>query len=596
MLPHVFADHRPPRVLLAQLGDLGGAIGAALLAQRGGDGARLSAHGGLAPRSAALCARLPAWYSASASGESTSPSVGCDGTSGSASATPKRLASTAAERLDLHLAEAGQRLEVRLRAPRASPRRSRPARRRRRSARRRGRRARCTRLAIEPGKRWIAGPLAEDRLEVGARATRAGSSVPSRSRSTSGPANAFCTVTCWSSAKPTSSASGSSTSSALASSESVKCRRSVMQAASGIVARTRVPPPAGLSTLEAAAEHLDAVGEAEQARCRSRCRRRRRRRRRPRPRSARRRAARSAPRPGSPARSARRWRATPPRRSRRRARSRQRQLALVDVDLDRHVGGRAQRLQRLPEPALATARPGAARARACAAPRAPARAPPRRAATSQRAGSSSSSFMRDDPQQVRDREQPLLRAVVEVAPDAAALGVGRLDHPRARLLERARLVAPLELRGRARGEDPQRRGVLLARPPSGACRAPRGGRGGRRRRSAGRPRGSSARPSLTAERVVREALGQRLRERHPRVVGDHRARRAGGVVLERLLHEGAVVPADERAHVHAGGVVRLGDQDHLGRERLGDVAGRGSAGTRPRPRPRCPRRPRASSS
>src|SRR5918997_5207040 len=34
MLPHVFADHRPPRVLLAQLGDLGGAIGAALLASQ----------------------------------------------------------------------------------------------------------------------------------------------------------------------------------------------------------------------------------------------------------------------------------------------------------------------------------------------------------------------------------------------------------------------------------------------------------------------------------------------------------------------------------------------------------------------------------
>ncbi len=32
MLPHVFADHRPPPVHLAQLGDLGGAIGAALLA------------------------------------------------------------------------------------------------------------------------------------------------------------------------------------------------------------------------------------------------------------------------------------------------------------------------------------------------------------------------------------------------------------------------------------------------------------------------------------------------------------------------------------------------------------------------------------
>jgi glucokinase len=32
MLPHIFADNRPPRVLLAQLGDLGGAIGGALLA------------------------------------------------------------------------------------------------------------------------------------------------------------------------------------------------------------------------------------------------------------------------------------------------------------------------------------------------------------------------------------------------------------------------------------------------------------------------------------------------------------------------------------------------------------------------------------
>ena len=59
--------------------------------------------------------------------------------------------------------------------------------------------------------------------------------------------------------------------------------------------------------------------------------------------------------------------------------------------------------------------------------------------------------------------QPLLRAVVEVAPEAAPLGVGRLDHTRARLLERARLVAPLELRGGAGGEDPQGGDVLLAR-------------------------------------------------------------------------------------------------------------------------------------
>ena len=34
----------------------------------------------LAARLAALAARLPAWYSASASAESTSPSVGCVGT------------------------------------------------------------------------------------------------------------------------------------------------------------------------------------------------------------------------------------------------------------------------------------------------------------------------------------------------------------------------------------------------------------------------------------------------------------------------------------------------------------------------------------
>jgi glucokinase len=31
MLPHLFASERPPQVLLAELGDLGGAIGASLL-------------------------------------------------------------------------------------------------------------------------------------------------------------------------------------------------------------------------------------------------------------------------------------------------------------------------------------------------------------------------------------------------------------------------------------------------------------------------------------------------------------------------------------------------------------------------------------
>ena len=32
MMPHLFVDHRPPEVLLASLGDLGGATGATLLA------------------------------------------------------------------------------------------------------------------------------------------------------------------------------------------------------------------------------------------------------------------------------------------------------------------------------------------------------------------------------------------------------------------------------------------------------------------------------------------------------------------------------------------------------------------------------------
>jgi glucokinase len=44
MKPHLFADDRPPAVLVASLGDLGGALGAALLARDGaaGSGARPS--------------------------------------------------------------------------------------------------------------------------------------------------------------------------------------------------------------------------------------------------------------------------------------------------------------------------------------------------------------------------------------------------------------------------------------------------------------------------------------------------------------------------------------------------------------------------
>src|SRR4051794_5584991 len=82
-----------------------------------------------------------------------------------------------------------------------------------------------TRAAIAPGKRWIAGTWRNSGSRSAA-ATAAGSSVPRRSLSTSGPANAFVTVTCWSSAKPTRSAKGSVAISALAASSSVKCSRS----------------------------------------------------------------------------------------------------------------------------------------------------------------------------------------------------------------------------------------------------------------------------------------------------------------------------------------------------------------------------------
>src|SRR4051812_4746213 len=61
-----------------------------------------------------------------------------------------------------------------------------------------------------------------------ASAIAAASSEPRRSFSACGPAKAFCTVTCWSSAKPIRSAIGSVAISSLASSESVKWRRSGM--------------------------------------------------------------------------------------------------------------------------------------------------------------------------------------------------------------------------------------------------------------------------------------------------------------------------------------------------------------------------------
>src|SRR3954452_17353478 len=90
-----------------------------------------------------------------------------------------------------------------------------------------------------------------------AAANVAASSDPSRSRSASGPENAFCTGTCWSSAKPTSSAIGSSAISALASSESVKCRRSGMPRSLRCGGEVR---PGALERLE---QHLGRLGAGD---------------------------------------------------------------------------------------------------------------------------------------------------------------------------------------------------------------------------------------------------------------------------------------------------------------------------------------------
>ena len=75
-----------------------------------------------------------------------------------------------------------------------------------------------------PGKRWIAGVSRKiaSSLPGSVAAILPGSSVPSRCFSFSGPWNAVCTGTCWSSAKPISSANGSRARSSSASSTPVK--------------------------------------------------------------------------------------------------------------------------------------------------------------------------------------------------------------------------------------------------------------------------------------------------------------------------------------------------------------------------------------
>ena len=121
-----------------------------------------------AARTAALCARFAAWYDSSASTESTSPSVGYRAREG---ARPRRRTASRAPRSSAFTfmspnpgKASDPSLEV-LRVGRLDPQ---PRRRRRRTPLAIAQRS-CTRFAIAPGKRWMAG------LSRNASSSRAGS-------------------------------------------------------------------------------------------------------------------------------------------------------------------------------------------------------------------------------------------------------------------------------------------------------------------------------------------------------------------------------------------------------------------------------------
>ena len=175
-----------------------------------------------------------------------------------------------------------------------------------------------------------------------------------------------------------------------------------------------------------------------------------------------------------------------------------------------------------------------------------------------------------DLEQIRHRREPLLRAVVQVAADAPALGIGGLDHARARASQRGRLLATLELGRRPRREDAHRGDVVVL---------------GRHRPSVhhGHVAEMRAVGRAQADREVAleahvdrrlglgEALRQRLRERDDRPLHDQRARLAARVVLERLVHPVALVPAAHHPHVLARRVRGLCDEGELRAERQRDV-------------------------
>jgi hypothetical protein len=206
------------------------------------------------------------------------------------------------------------------------------------------------------------------------------------------------------------------------------------------------------------------------------------------------------------------------------------------------------------------------------------------AASSRSSGSSSattSSVTDSSPPTVSDsragshRQQPLLRPVVQVAPDAPALSVGGFDHACARAPQGGRLMAALHLGRRPRREDAHGGDVIVAglHPPGvhhrhvTEMRAVGGAQADRE---------VALEAHLDRRLGFREALRQGVGERHDRSVHDERAWLALRVVLERLIHPGAVVPAADDPYVLAVGLGGLGDEGELRFERDRHVADQAS--------------------
>jgi hypothetical protein len=216
-----------------------------------------------------------------------------------------------------------------------------------------------------------------------------------------------------------------------------------------------------------------------------------------------------------------------------------------------------------------------------------------------------------DVEELAERDQPLLRAVVEVAPDPLALLVGRLEHLGARgdqralaLAQPALLLAPLELSADPRGEDLQRRELVRARVqrllgghrevadrPPVTARAGDGevaveavldqervlGEGGRDARLVAHDRALVQQLAGRALELVLPAGGQRLgRPRGQRarpLPAVAQLRDPAHAAAERLAH-GLHEPLQELLSDHARGACRHGAQEVLARrvDRLGHLS------------------------